>query len=111
MAGSVLVAQQDVADRILERLADRSSRLKIGPGDEPGVEMGPLIRDQHRERVKGYIDLGEEEGAHLIHDGRKTPVPPRGFFLGPTIFDHVQDRKSTRLNSSHVKISYAVFCL
>src|SRR5690606_21873949 len=57
---------------------------------EPGVEMGPLMRDQHRERVKGYIDLGEEEGAHLIHDGRKTPVPPRGFFLGPTIFDHVQ---------------------
>ncbi|OUM99946.1 MAG: methylmalonate-semialdehyde dehydrogenase (acylating) [Firmicutes bacterium ZCTH02-B6] len=87
MAGSVLVAQQDVADNILERLVDRSNRLKIGPGDQPGVEMGPLIRDQHRERVKGYIQIGEEEGARLIFDGRKAPVPERGFFLGPTIFD------------------------
>ncbi|HEY8497212.1 MAG TPA: CoA-acylating methylmalonate-semialdehyde dehydrogenase, partial [Limnochordales bacterium] len=87
MAGSVLVAQKDVADKILERLVDRSNRLKIGPGDQPGVEMGPLIRDQHRERVKGYIQIGEEEGARLIFDGRKTPVPERGFFLGPTIFD------------------------
>ncbi len=89
MAGSVLVAQQDVADKILELLVDRSSRMKIGPGDEPEVEMGPLIRDQHRERVKGYIQIGEEEGARLIADGRKTPVPERGFFLGPTIFDGV----------------------
>ena len=87
MAGSVLVAQKDVADNILERLVDRSNRLKIGPGDQPEVEMGPLIRDQHRERVKGYIQIGEEEGARLIFDGRKTPVPERGFFLGPTIFD------------------------
>ncbi|MBO8141463.1 MAG: CoA-acylating methylmalonate-semialdehyde dehydrogenase [Firmicutes bacterium] len=89
MAGSVLVAHEAVADRFLEQLADRSSRLKIGPGDEPGVEMGPLIRDQHRERVKGYIDLGESEGAQLVYDGRKAPVPERGFFLGPTIFDGV----------------------
>ncbi|HEY8417280.1 MAG TPA: CoA-acylating methylmalonate-semialdehyde dehydrogenase [Limnochordales bacterium] len=87
MAGSVLVAQKDVADNILERLVDRSNRLKIGPGDQPEVEMGPLIRDQHRERVKGYIQIGEEEGARLIFDGRKTRVPERGFFLGPTIFD------------------------
>jgi len=87
MAGSVLVAQKDVADKILERLVDRSNRLKIGPGDQPGVEMGPLIREQHRERVKSYIQIGEEEGARLIFDGRKTPVPERGFFLGPTIFD------------------------
>lgn len=86
MAGSVLVAQQDIADRLMERLVERSNRLRIGPGTEPGVEMGPLIRDEHRERVKSYIEIGESEGAELILDGRKASVPDRGFFLGPTIF-------------------------
>lgn len=89
MAGSVLVAQQDVADRLLERLVARSERLQIGSGDVPGVEMGPLIRDEHRERVKSYIELGESEGAQLIVDGRKASLPDRGFFLGPTIFTGV----------------------
>ena len=86
MAGSVLVAQQDIADRLMERLVERSDRLRIGPGTEPGVEMGPLIRDEHRERVKSYIEIGEWKGAELILDGRKASVPDRGFFLGPTIF-------------------------
>ncbi len=89
MAGSVLVAQDDVADRLLEKLAARSERLRIGPGDEPGVEMGPLIRDEHRERVKSYIEIGQSEGAELIVDGRKASLPDRGFFLGPTIFTGV----------------------
>lgn len=87
MAGSVLVAQQDVADELLERLSARLERMKIGPGDGAGVEMGPLIRDEHRARVRDYIDIGEGEGARLVTDGRKTSVPERGFFLGPTIFD------------------------
>lgn len=89
MAGSVLVAQEDVADRLLERLVERSERLRIGPGDQPGVEMGPLIREEHRERVKSYIEIGQSEGAELIVDGRKASLPDRGFFLGPTIFTDV----------------------
>ena len=89
MAGSVLVAQQDVADVFLEMLSERASALKIGSGFDPETEMGPLIREQHRRRVKGYIEKGVAEGARLVYDGREAPVPREGFFLGPTIFDQV----------------------
>jgi malonate-semialdehyde dehydrogenase (acetylating)/methylmalonate-semialdehyde dehydrogenase len=62
--------------------------MKVGPGYEEGSELTPVIRASHRERVRGYIDLGEQEGATMAVDGRK---PPReeGFFLGPTLLDHV----------------------
>lgn len=89
MAGSVLVAQNRVADEFLEMLIERANNLKVGSGFDPETEMGPLIREQHRERVKGYIAKGEQEGARLLFDGRRASVPPQGFFLGPTIFDQV----------------------
>lgn len=90
MAGSVLVAQQQVADTFLGMLEEASRAMKIGPGDDPETDMGPVIRESHRERVKSYIDLGVEEGARIVYDGRTAPVPEKGFFLGPTIFDGVQ---------------------
>ena len=89
MAGSVLVAQNDVADEFLGMLAERANSLKVGSGFDPETEMGPLIREQHRERVKGYIAKGEAEGGKLLVDGRRADVPDEGFFLGPTLFDHV----------------------
>src|SRR3712207_8669860 len=62
--------------------------MKVGPGSEEGSELTPVIRDSHRERVRSYVDLGEEEGAEVVLDGRE---PPReeGFFMGPTILDKV----------------------
>jgi len=51
--------------------------------------MGPVISQPHRERVLSYIDKGEREGAKLLLDGRRSAVPDKGFFLGPTIFDDV----------------------
>ncbi len=51
-------------------------------------ELTPVILDSHREKVRGYIDLGEEEGATVILDGRDLPLE-KGFFMGPTILDHV----------------------
>jgi malonate-semialdehyde dehydrogenase (acetylating)/methylmalonate-semialdehyde dehydrogenase len=93
MAISVAVAVGDeTADALVRRLAPRVGALKIGPGDAPGMDMGPLITAAHRERVKGYVDLGVEEGAELVVDGRGTQVPNAGdgFFLGGCLFDHVQ---------------------
>ncbi len=93
MAVSVVVAVGDgVADAIVERLAPRVRALKIGAGITAGVEMGPLITGQHREKVLGYIDQGVEEGAKLIVDGREVRVAghERGFFVGGTLFDQVQ---------------------
>ena len=89
MAGSVLVAQREIADAFLEVLAERASEMKVGSGFDPGVEMGPLIREQHRARVRGYIEKGAAEGARIVLDGRSHPVPSEGFFLGPSIFDGV----------------------
>ncbi len=88
LAGSVAVAVGKAADHLLDPLADAASRLVVGPGDEPGVQVGPLIRAEHRDRVAGYVDKGVAEGAQLLVDGR-SHMSRQGFFLGPTILDHV----------------------
>ncbi|WP_442954731.1 CoA-acylating methylmalonate-semialdehyde dehydrogenase [Pelomicrobium sp.] len=96
MAISAVVAVGEAADPLVEKLAARARRLKVGPGSEPGVEMGPLISRAHRDRVKGYVDQGEAAGARLVVDGRGLQVPGHeyGFFLGPTLFDHVTPEMS-----------------
>ncbi len=65
--------------------------LQIGPGLAEGAEMGPLVTEVHRDRVRGYIDIGVDEGAELVKDGRGFQVEGSedGFFLGPTLFDQV----------------------
>ena len=88
LAGSVLVAVGDVADELVERLKEAASAMKVGPGSEEGSELTPVIRDSHRDKVRSYVDLGEEEGADVVLDGR-TPPREEGFFLGPTILDGV----------------------
>ena len=91
MAISVAVAVGNVADAVVERLVARVRELKIGPGTTPNVEMGPLVTGAHLERVRGYVDLGVDEGARLVVDGRGHVVPghERGFYLGGCLFDHV----------------------
>ncbi len=88
LAGSVAVAVGEVGPRLLERLVDAAGALRVGPGDEDGVAVGPLIRDEHRRRVLDYIERGVGEGARLALDGRGYVQRP-GFFLGPTILDRV----------------------
>jgi malonate-semialdehyde dehydrogenase (acetylating)/methylmalonate-semialdehyde dehydrogenase len=88
LAGSVAVAVGEAADRLLQPLADAAAKMVVGPGDVAGVQVGPLIRADHRDRVAGYVDRGVAEGAQLIVDGRGQMTRP-GFFLGPTILDRV----------------------
>ena len=88
LAGSVAVVVGRAAGSMLGTLADRASSMVVGPGDEPGVQVGPLIRAEHRDRVAGYIDKGLDEGARLLVDGRGQ-MSRQGYFLGPTILDHV----------------------
>ncbi len=91
MAISVLVAVGDSADRLLPRIRERIARVKVGPGLEPGVEMGPLVTREHHARVVHYVETGVSEGARLVADGRETRVENHedGFFLGPCLFDGV----------------------
>jgi len=88
LAGSVAVAVGKAQGALLEALKSEAARLQVGPGDQPGVQVGPLIRDEHRRNVLGYIERGIQEGAHLLVDGRKYVEQP-GFFLGPTILDEI----------------------
>jgi malonate-semialdehyde dehydrogenase (acetylating) / methylmalonate-semialdehyde dehydrogenase len=94
MAISVAVAVGDeVADALVQRLAPRVHGLKIGHGDAPGMDMGPLITGEHRDKVRGYVDLGVAEGAELVVDGRGREIPDAGdgFFLGGCLFDRVTE--------------------
>jgi malonate-semialdehyde dehydrogenase (acetylating)/methylmalonate-semialdehyde dehydrogenase len=88
LAGSVAVAVGQAAERLLDPLRDAASKMVVGPGDQAGVQVGPLIRSDHRDRVAAYVDRGIAEGAELVVDGRGEMSRP-GFFLGPTILDRV----------------------
>ncbi|WP_442783591.1 CoA-acylating methylmalonate-semialdehyde dehydrogenase [Collimonas fungivorans] len=91
MAISVAVAVGDVADRLVQQLAQRAAALKIGNGDQADSEMGPLVTGVHKAKVEAYIAKGVEEGAKLLVDGRGISVAghENGFFVGGTLFDHV----------------------
>lgn len=89
LAGSVAIAVGESAEPLIAAMREAASRLKVGPGSDPDSEMGPLIRATHRDRVQGYIEKGIAEGAEMILDGRYGSFPAEGFFLGPTLFDHV----------------------
>ncbi len=91
MAISAVVAVgDDTADRLVASLAPKVEALRIGPGTDADMDMGPLVTREHRERVRGYVDLGIEEGAALVVDGRDREIAGGdGFFLGGSLFDRV----------------------
>jgi malonate-semialdehyde dehydrogenase (acetylating)/methylmalonate-semialdehyde dehydrogenase len=89
MAVSVVVAVGDVADRLIDAIKERLPNVKVGPGLEPGNEMGPLITREHRDRVASYLDTAAEQGATVVADGRELEVEGDGFFLGVSLIDEV----------------------
>ena len=92
MAISVVVAVGDeTADALTARLTPRVRDLTVGPGTDENVEMGPLVTPDHYSKVKSYVDLGVEEGADLVVDGRNLSLEgyEQGAFLGGCLFDHV----------------------
>jgi malonate-semialdehyde dehydrogenase (acetylating)/methylmalonate-semialdehyde dehydrogenase len=93
MAVSVAVAVGDAADRLVADLAPRVRALKIGPGHQADAEMGPLVTAEHLAKVRSYVDLGVEEGAELVVDGRGFELGlqgyENGYFLGGCLFDRV----------------------
>ena len=87
----VLAVGDDTADRFVSQLAPKVRALKIGQYDEPGVEMGPVITAASKERIEGYIDQGEKDGAEVVVDGRGLRLQgyENGFFVGGTLLDKV----------------------
>ena len=90
MAIAVAVAVGDAAEPLIERLKEKAEAIKVGPGLEPDSDMGPVVTAQARERIAGYIDSGEAQGADVVVDGRTLEVEGDGFFVGPTLLDGVK---------------------
>ncbi|MGW4321428.1 CoA-acylating methylmalonate-semialdehyde dehydrogenase [Streptomyces sp. NPDC004684] len=92
MAISVAVpVGEATADALVARLKDRVGALRIGRGDDPEADFGPLVSRDALDRVRSYVDLGVEEGAELVVDGRDFTLPghENGFFAGASLFDRV----------------------
>jgi len=91
MAIATIVAVGDVADPLVEAIKTRLPKITVGPGSDPASEMGPLVTEQHRDKVASYLDSGPAQGATLVTDGRKHPLYDEsdGFFLGVSLIDNV----------------------
>ncbi|MEY3914490.1 MAG: hypothetical protein RL509_2534, partial [Pseudomonadota bacterium] len=96
MAISVAVLVGDVAEKIMPTLIERTRTLKVKNGVELDAEMGPIVTAAAHQRISGYIDIGAQEGAQLLVDGRGFKGSQagtgcdHGFWMGGTLFDHVQ---------------------
>ncbi len=89
MAISIVVAIDSVADPLIAAIQERMAAIQIGPGQTPGMDMGPLITKVHRDKVASY--LADPEGATVVVDGREHPAAQgEGFFLGTSLMDHVK---------------------
>jgi malonate-semialdehyde dehydrogenase (acetylating)/methylmalonate-semialdehyde dehydrogenase len=91
MAISVAVAVGDAGEKLMKLLKPKVEALKIGPGTDNEMDMGPLVTGEHLNKVKGYVDIGVEEGADLVVDGREYSLQgcEDGFFMGGCLFDNV----------------------
>jgi malonate-semialdehyde dehydrogenase (acetylating) / methylmalonate-semialdehyde dehydrogenase len=90
MATSVVVATHDIADELVARLKQAADELTIGDGLDSAVDLGPVIRQSHLDKVRQYIERGVQENARLVRDGREdVQIDEKGYFLGATIFDDV----------------------
>jgi malonate-semialdehyde dehydrogenase (acetylating)/methylmalonate-semialdehyde dehydrogenase len=89
MAGSVVVTVGDAHDALMPALREATEGLRVGDGLEESTEVGPLVSCAARDRVRGWIDRGEADGANIVVDGRGVDAASEGAFVGPTILDGV----------------------
>jgi phenylacetaldehyde dehydrogenase len=87
MAGSRLIVHESLAARVTEGIAARARAIRVGPGFEPGTQVGPLVSQTQLERVQAYIRSGLDEGARLVTGAKR--LPGDGYFLTPTVFADV----------------------
>ncbi|OWR30363.1 methylmalonate-semialdehyde dehydrogenase (CoA acylating) [Saccharibacillus sp. O23] len=88
MACAVVTVEEGIADEFIARLKEKTLGVKMGNGLDDGVFLGPVIREENKQRTLSYIEKGLEEGATLLTDGRER-MSEDGYFIGPTIFEGV----------------------
>ena len=91
MAQSVAVAVGNIGDKLVQNLKTKVENLKVGPGMDKNSQMGPLVTKEHLKKVKDYVDIGVQEGAELVVDGRDLRLQgyEKGYFMGGCLFDKV----------------------
>ncbi len=97
MALPIAVVEEAIADDLVDVLVKVMQELKVGPAYDKSSQLGPLVNAEHRASVHAWVDKGVEEGAELVLDGRGVRVPgyEKGFYMGPTLFDHVEPGMSS----------------
>lgn len=88
MAAAVVAVQEGVYDQFKEKLVQASKEIVIGNGIEDNVFLGPVIREENKQRTLSYIEQGVEEGATLVLDGREDNND-NGYFVKPSIFENI----------------------
>lgn len=96
MALPVIVVQESIADRFVALLKEKAQAMKVGCAYDENTDLGPVVSQEHKDSIVRWIDQGVKEGAELVLDGRDIVVPgyEGGYFVGPTIFDHVTEEMS-----------------
>ncbi|MBU8854267.1 aldehyde dehydrogenase family protein [Bacillus sp. FJAT-26377] len=90
-AGSRILVEESIAERFIERFAERAQKIKVGNGMDQEIEMGPLVSEEHMKKVLKYIEIGKQEGARLVCGGNRVTSSglEKGFFVEPTVFSNV----------------------
>ncbi|HWO96677.1 MAG TPA: aldehyde dehydrogenase family protein [Bacillus sp. (in: firmicutes)] len=91
-SGSRILVEETIYDQFVDRFVERASQIRVGPGDDSSSEMGPLVSQEHMEKVLKYIEIGKEEGARLVCGGNRIIKDglDKGFFVEPTVFVDVK---------------------
>jgi malonate-semialdehyde dehydrogenase (acetylating)/methylmalonate-semialdehyde dehydrogenase len=93
----VVPVGEETADALRAKLIPAIDKLRVGVSTDPEAHYGPVVSKAHKERIEGYIQMGVDEGAEMVVDGRgfKLQGHEDGFFVGPTLFDHVKPTMKT----------------
>ncbi|MNK95227.1 NAD/NADP-dependent betaine aldehyde dehydrogenase [compost metagenome] len=87
-AGSRILAQRQVYDEVVERMAERARAIRVGDPAEPGTTMGPVVSAAQMKTVLDYVEIGKKEGASAVTGGAR--IGERGFYVAPTVFANVE---------------------
>jgi aldehyde dehydrogenase (NAD+) len=92
-AGTRLFVERPIYDEFVRRVADFGNGLRVGNGVDPETQIGPLVSEQQLERVTGYLNIGQQEGARALSGGARLTEGPyaKGYFVPPTVFADVRD--------------------
>lgn len=91
-AGSRILVEEKIYDQFVQSFVERAKRIKVGPGNNPATEMGPLVSKEHLDKVLSYIEVGKQEGAEIACGGNRiiTNGLEKGYFVEPTVFVNVK---------------------